>query len=54
MYVCIFLALRGAYLCDGTGEEEEGERERERERTRVLSDGVREEKCKASARPGAP
>jgi hypothetical protein len=53
MYVCIFLALRGAYLCDGTGEEE-GERERERERTRVLSDGVREEKCKASARPGAP
>jgi hypothetical protein len=30
------------------------ERERERERTRVLSDGVREEKCKASARPGAP
>jgi hypothetical protein len=30
------------------------ERERERERTRVLSEGVREEKCKASARPGAP
>ncbi len=50
MYVCIFLALRGAHLCDGRGEEGE----RERERARVLSDGVREEKCKASARPGAP
>jgi len=28
----------------------EGERERERERARVFGDGVREEKCKASAK----
>jgi hypothetical protein len=34
--------------------EGERERERERERARVFSDGVREEKCKASARHGAP
>jgi hypothetical protein len=54
MYVSFLLSEVRTYAMVQVKKKKERERERERERTRVLSDGVREEKCKASARPGAP